>query len=171
MIFESTTIERLAKWEPVENIPIEEMDALLRKLPATHGSALFIHQLEWSQTGMSNYDAFFVSDNELGYGNLSGVGIFVSSLTPFVAIGPMSFSRSPNASSWSGIEPTELIDSESCNDPIARTIFLLLAKTRYRALTRQDALTTLPEGVIPYEYCYVNEPWDRLFHLLFSNTD
>ena len=41
----------------------------------------------------------------------------------------------------------------------------------FSMLRPEDVGQRLPEGVEPDEYCLCSEPWDRVFHALFANTD
>jgi hypothetical protein len=42
---------------------------------------------------------------------------------------------------------------------------------RLSAAVTAEALAKLPPDLVPYEYCFNEEPWDRVFHVLFSDTD
>ncbi len=41
----------------------------------------------------------------------------------------------------------------------------------YRFLDREELAQHLPAHITPDEYCMCAEPWDRVFHVLFANTD
>jgi len=171
MLFDRQTLEQIADWQKVQPIPVARAESLLEKLPTILGTTVTILHIEKSDTGQSNYDYFFVCAGDKRYGRLTGYGVFVSSLVPIVAITPQSVDLSPNSLCWSGIEPSDVIEPGMCYGMLPNALFALFAETEYRLLSRADALTKLPEGIQPYEYCSGEEPWDTVCHLLFANTD
>lgn len=41
----------------------------------------------------------------------------------------------------------------------------------FEFLTREELSQPLPPGVVPYEYCLCDEPWNLVFHAMFARTD
>jgi hypothetical protein len=137
---------------------------------------------------LQNYYSFFVFDKRLfpiimdetseALYHYDGVCVYLSLLSPYSACGRSSMMTFIDKSSqrWTGsalpdIDLDTIIDSPNPNEQIEQIVFATVANVGYQLLTRVELSQLLPDGVVPYEYCLGAEPWDKLFHVLFSNTD
>ena len=64
-----------------------------------------------------------------------------------------------------------VIDPVPGNDPIVDAILHAFLGSPYEFWNKDDLSEPLPLDVEPFEYCLGDEPWDRVFHVLFANTD
>ncbi|MET3493205.1 hypothetical protein [Variovorax boronicumulans] len=121
--------------------------------------------------GLSNYAAVFVHARRGDYGKIEGLQVNMSLLGPFAAIGRKSAHITPTSFARSGLEPEELLASSDLVSEFERSVFSLVEAAGYRVISTEEASERVPEGIRPYEYCLGKEPWDRIFHMLFSDTD
>ena len=124
-----------------------------------------------SDGGMSNYASAFVHNRKNDCGNIKGLYVYLSLLGPIAAIGRDIAYVSGKAQGYCMIEPDALLDANSLESDFEKAIWRAIEAGGYKVLTVQEATEVLPKGVVPYEYCLNNEPWDRVFHVLFSDTD
>jgi len=173
MLLESNTIKALATWQPIEEVSPREVVATLelRFAQAFGPEQVHIAQLENSESGLSSYDLYFVTPVERRFGNTEGVAIYLSSFIRVAALGMMSGYFSPQGCSYAGIRPEDVATSSEHDALLLRTSINAVRESNYHLLTKDEALSRLPSGVVPYEYCFGPEPWDRVFHVLYSNTD
>lgn len=172
-LLESTTIKALAEWQPIEEVSPSEVIANLElRFAQTFGpEKIQIKHLENSDSGLSSYDLYFVAPVERQYGNTEGVAIYLSCFIRVAAIGVMAGFFSPQACSYAGIRPEDIAASVGPEALLLQTSLNAVRESNYHLLTKEEALCRLPSGVVPYEYCFGPEPWDRVFHVLYSNTD
>jgi hypothetical protein len=69
------------------------------------------------------------------------------------------------------LELGSLISPEHLGDPLVEAVVNAIRRGGYEVLSPAEASRPLPAGIEPYEYCYSEEPWDRVFHALFANSD
>jgi hypothetical protein len=127
---------------------------------------------------MSNYFAFFVYDADarrlLG-GEARGVPCVVAQLSlmaPVGVYGRSTFSESERSFGWSNLGLEQVCDPASPPDWMAAAVVASVHEASpYRLVGREVTDQPLPPGVDVYEYCLCAEPWDRVFHALFADTD
>lgn len=108
--------------------------------------------------------------NESGQ-NCLGLYLCLSLLTPIAALARGSAHVAQHSRSYSMPEPEELITPELTRNDWEQAVMASVKHGGFELLTAQQALTPLPAGVASCGYCLTNEPWDRLFHVLFSLFD
>jgi hypothetical protein len=55
--------------------------------------------------------------------------------------------------------------------PVVDAIFVAFEGSAYHFWTKDVLKEPLPSDITPYEYCLGDKPWDRVFHVLFANTE
>jgi len=168
-------LQKLANWEPLEsefgcNSNIYER----RILPILSD----IEKYEHAQTlltnnggNLSNYVAVFVDTSGKELGNIQGLYIHFSLLTPIAAIGRGAAYIGENSWGYSSIEPNEVLEESDTLSPFEAYVLQAVVNGGFKLLTRLSAQEKLPPSISPYEYCLNNEPWDSFIHVLFSDTD
>ncbi|TCS32437.1 hypothetical protein EDC30_1231 [Paucimonas lemoignei] len=121
--------------------------------------------------GLSNYASAFVHNRRGDSGNIEGLYIYLSLLAPLAAIGRETAYVTDKARAYSMIEPSDVLELNNLRTEFEKSVGDLIEAKGFKILSPSEATTKLPSGVVPYEYCLNNEPWDRLFHVLFSDTD
>lgn len=172
-LLESTTIEALAMWQPIEDVSPREVVANLEfHFAQTFGpEKIHIAHLENSDSGLSSYDLYFVAPVERRFGNTEGVAIYLNCFIRVAALGVMTGYFSPQGCSYAGIRPEDVATSAGPEALLLQTSIDAVRESHYHLLTKDEALSRLPSGIVPFEYCFGPEPWDRVFHVLYSNTD
>ncbi|PLC06961.1 hypothetical protein CY658_08185 [Variovorax sp. RO1] len=167
-------LQKLQDWQPIAPACGREGDfynrvvvPLVSQLQALPCSQV----LTFANGGLSTYAAVFVHARCGDNGEVEGLHVCMSLLGPFAAIGRQTAGISKTDFSYSGLEPDELLVSEDSVSEFERSVFSLVEAAGYDVLSPEQAKKQLPEDITPYEYCLGREPWDRVFHLLFSNTD
>jgi hypothetical protein len=64
-----------------------------------------------------------------------------------------------------------LISPDRPNNRLEETVFESIRSGGYELLPPEEVSKPSPPGTKPFEYCFSREPWDRVFHALFGNTD
>ena len=129
---------------------------------------------------MSNYYAFLLyrrrdykRPGKDGAVRLPGVTAYMSLLAPVAVFGRTVSKLYDNT--WTRpqhhLELSEVLDPTTAEGDLETLLMAAVASTPYTFLSPEDVSQPLPEGVTPYEYCYCAEPWDKIFHILFSDTD
>lgn len=128
--------------------------------------------------GLSNYFAFLVFDAALGRapgGEALGVPcvlVQLSLMAPVGVYGLSTFSESKRSFGWSNLGPEQVCDPASPPDWITAAVVAAVHETSpYRLVGPEVTDQPLAAGVEIYEYCLCAEPWDRVFHALFADTD
>jgi hypothetical protein len=173
MRFTAEELESIAGWEPIAP-GFDRDDATLRahiqpildRLASNRALAYHVVQ----DGGMANYFAFIVHETGLSRGPC--IGVYLSLMAAVGIIGRTTFSTGPDFFWWNHIGPEHVCDLESCTSTLERSVVEAVRDSScYELLGRQITDTCLPEGIEIYEYCLCKEPWDRVFHALFSDTD
>ena len=127
--------------------------------------------------GLSNYFAFFVfcpqdrGREHAVYRFQAGITVYLSLFAPVGVIGKAERMLGQGVEAPPYLEIEDLIDPCDCASPLAVLTAKAISTAEYRLLSPNEARQPLPPGVQPYEYCMCHEPWDRVFHGLFANTD
>jgi hypothetical protein len=164
-------IRSLSEWQClVETPPPLSQHHISEDLSKRLGTAVSVRQLDSAESGLSNYDSLFISLKANQQGKCQGILLYTSSLSKIAAISEATIYFAHGAYSYSGIEPDQLLEPK---DPstLVGALSALLLKSGYHLISKAEALVPLPNGVQPYEYCLSKEPWNKVFHVLFSNTD
>ncbi|PJZ43645.1 hypothetical protein [Leptospira brenneri] len=120
----------------------------------------------------NTFAAVFFHSNDIHIGPNEGYTIMFNLYTPIAAFSKDTiiirndFWTHPNI-----YQPTELIDSNNYDNEFEKSVLEILESNGTYVLTVKNALELLPDDIIPYEYCSTDEPWNKLFNLLFSSTD
>lgn len=166
---------KLAEWKPIapgfgrdgENAYEVKVKPVFREIEKLKkGEARVI-----TDGSLSNYASAFVHNRRGDSGNIEGLYIYLSLLAPLAAIGREMAYVSARAWGYSMIEPGDVLELDNLRTEFEKSVGGLIEAEGFRILSPSEATTELPSGVLPYEYCLNNEPWDRLFHVLFSDTD
>jgi hypothetical protein len=167
-------LQKLQDWQPIApkfgrdgDFHDRVVAPLISKLQALPRSQVLVI----ASGGLSNYAAVFVHARRGDNGKIEGLHVCMSLLGPFAAIGRKTAYISGNAFSHGGLEPEELLVSGDPASEFERSVFSLIEAAGYGVLSPEQARERLPDGITPYEYCLGKEPWDRVFHVLFSDTD
>jgi hypothetical protein len=121
--------------------------------------------------GLSNYASAFVHNRKNNCGNIEGLFIYLSLLAPIAAMGRDTAYISGKSQGYCMIEPGTVLNQNSLESDFEKSVWRAIEAGGYKLLSVEEATTALPKDVVPYEYCLNNEPWDRVFHALFSDTD
>lgn len=173
MRFTAEELKSIAGWEPVAH-GFDRDDATL----AVHiqpildclclDRSLRCHTVQDGST--ANYFAFVVHEAGLTRGPC--MAVFLSLMAAVGIIGRTTFWEGPDFFGWNHVGPEDVCDLESCTSPIERSVVEAVRDSScYELLGRQVTDARLPEGIEIYEYCLCEEPWDRVFHALFSDAD
>jgi hypothetical protein len=183
MEFSNEQLEKFSQWQPVE--PGYDRDIATEKCPIINGyikplmndlsstQDVFCETLE--DGGMSNYYSFFLYRSKRKIGVFPGLMIYLSLLAPVGVFGQSIISgsfRSKNLSCmFSGLEPEEVCDVKKVSGELETLFIKLIATTPYRLLTPEEVLRPLPQDITPPECYNCSQPWDKVFHVIFSQTD
>lgn len=121
--------------------------------------------------GLSNYASAFVHNRKNDTGNIVGLYVYLSLLAPIAAVGRDTAYVSGKSQGYCMIEPTAVLNASGLQSEFERAVWCAIEAGGYRLLSVEEATAALPTDVVPYEYCLNNEPWGRVFHALFSDTD
>ena len=126
--------------------------------------------------GLSNYFelfAFNVADAppQDGLRRVDGLLVYLSACAPVGVVGRSQKCIGAEFSSRGPLEIDKLIYPDHLCDPLEQKVFEAIRFGGYQLLSVEEISRPLPPGVEPYEYCFSSEPWDRVFHALFGNTD
>lgn len=126
--------------------------------------------------GLSNYFVLFAYQRAAVPKNptadfVPGLLLYINAGAPIFVAGHSRKVVGPGFYSFAPLELSQLLTTDHATDKFEADIFHLLSSHGYQLLTAEDASRQLPAGVEIYEYCFCNQPWDRVFHALFANTD
>jgi hypothetical protein len=182
MEFTNEQLGKFSRWESVEpgyNRDIAEADCpiingCIKPLLNDLSSIQDVFYQIFDDGGMSNYYSFFLYKSKRKVGRLSGLMIYFSLLAPVGVFGQATVFGSFGSSfsgARSGLEPEEVCDPEELSGELETLFIQYIKTTPYRLLTPQEVLRPLPDDITPTDYCLCSKPWDKVFHVLFSNTD
>lgn len=96
----------------------------------------------------------------------------LSLMAPVGVYGQSTFAVIERSVGWNNLGPEQVSDPDAPPDEIAAAIVAAIRElSPYRLVGREVTDQPLPIGVKIYEYCLCDEPWDRVFHALFADTD
>jgi hypothetical protein len=180
MRFTDEKIASIAAWTPIvagfdrEDSTIDEfLKPIIDRLTAE--GRLVVRVLQ--DGGLSNYYSFYVSDAALGPVGSDArsapcVLVQLSLLAPVGVFGHSTFSSGADFFSWNNLGPEQVCDPAAAEDWIANAVVAAVAEgSPYALLTREVTDRPLPASVEVWEYCLCKQPWDRVFHALFADTD
>ncbi|MDO5691473.1 MAG: hypothetical protein Q4G70_03195 [Pseudomonadota bacterium] len=167
--------EKLVDWEPVD--PSFEfgphqcyqarVSPIFDSIEKLSGARLYVE----NDGGLSNYASAFVCQEKKEVGELTGIYVYLSLLMPLAAMGRGGACITENSWGYDSLEPSAVLQEKDCSSPLERLIAEIIVSNGYELLSPEQANEKLPEGIVPYEYCLNSPPWDRVFHVLFSDTD
>jgi hypothetical protein len=181
MRFSDEELSKIASWTPIaqgfdrEDATIEAcIRPILNRLSSDSRLGLRTTQ----DGGLSNYFAFLVFDATLGRRPGSEaravpcVEVQLSLMAPVGVYGLSTFSESERSFGWNNLGPEQVCDPASPPNWIAAAVVAAVQEwSPYRLVGQEVTDQPLPPGVEIYEYCLCAEPWDRVFHALFADTD
>ncbi|WP_442481233.1 hypothetical protein [Aeoliella sp. SH292] len=100
-----------------------------------------------------------------------GLLIYLSLMAPFAAMGRTDVSYEAKSSAVQPLDLDSLLDPRFGVDRTMDAALEAFNESNYHFLGLSTLLQPLPAHIRPYEYCLGEVPWDRVFHVLFSNTD
>ncbi|MDP6467767.1 MAG: hypothetical protein QF918_08505 [Pirellulaceae bacterium] len=90
---------------------------------------------------------------------------------PVGVIGPTSIVDEPNFFTARPLDLNSIITPVKHVSAAVDDVLDVFDESIYRFLNDVELSQRLPPHVAPNEYCLCDEPWDRVFHVLFANTD
>jgi hypothetical protein len=100
------------------------------------------------------------------------VVVQLSLMAPIGVFGQSTFSEGERSFGWSSLGPEQVCDPASPPDWISAAVVAAVHEASpYRLVGREVIDRPLTPGVEIYEYCLCAEPWNRVFHALFADTD
>jgi hypothetical protein len=189
MHFSREQLENFAAWQPVvagydRHTPLVENFTIHHRIHPLIADITASRQFRshtFEDGGLSNYFAFFLHfSSDLpdishleGYSaiKVSGISVYLSLLAPVGVFGRTSAMIGPRSWSGWGLELADVCNTTEAEGELETTFLSTIAKTPYRLLSREEIMQPLPPGVEPYEYCLCEGPYDKVFHVLFANTD
>jgi hypothetical protein len=181
LAFSPEQLRKIANWEPAATQFIDVDPFLqfiapaLESLPTTYSHSI----IERGDNG--NYAHIFVypvlSPEDLRESRhhrpviVDGLNAYLSLTTPIAAIG-FAQGRIASGSVGAGIlDLDHVIEPTSGIDAITDAVLNVVANTPYQFVNQAFLSDPLPDDIVPDEYCLGREPWDRIFHILFANSD
>ena len=93
-------------------------------------------------------------------------------MAPVGVFGGSTFSEGEDYFACGNLGPDQVCDPASPSGWVAEVVVAAVhGISPYRLVGREVTDQPLPPGVEIYEYCLSTEPWDRVFHALFADTD
>lgn len=183
MSFSEEQLEKIAAWQVADErfASIDPMTTYIRPAVSTLAESGRWQCHIVDDGGLSNYCSIGVH-RSLNKDELScsrqhkpyrgdGVFAYLSLMVPVGALGRTSFTI---ASDMFGADPlgmASIIAPARGTDDIVDAILDAFSESIYRFLDGDTLSQRLPRHIKPDEYCLCDEPWDRVFHVLFANTD
>jgi hypothetical protein len=169
-------LQKLAAWAPIApdfglertNTYKDRVRPVFESMSSLNGAEVRVMS---GEGGLSNYASAFVHNEKGRSGKVKGLCVYLSLLAPLAAVGRDTAYISGKARGYRMIEPTAVLNFESLDSEFERYVWRAIESGGFRVLSPEEATSQLPEGVTPYEYCLNSEPWNRVFHVLFSDTD
>lgn len=183
MRFTDRQLEQLAAWEPADERfsggdPIADyITPVIDRLRETGDWHCYIVE----SGSLGNYFSFAIrpsySKDEIPLPQEfqpyrgDGLLVYLSLLCPVGAIGITSIINSSRLFAFDPLELNSLLVPSKGDSGMVDAILDAFEDSIYQILDAETLSQALPAHITPYEYCLCNEPWDRVFHVLFSNTD
>jgi hypothetical protein len=168
-------LQKLADWEPIApGFGRLEPDAYKTKAQPIFQTIEKLASAKiriMKNGGLSNYASAFIHNSKSDSGKIKGLYVYLSLLAPIAAMGRDTAYFSSNSFASNMTEPNAILQAGDLESEFERDILRAIEAGGFRLLSKEEATTALPEGVTPYEYCLNDEPWDLVFHVLFSDTD
>ena len=183
MLFSKSQLEKIAAWEsPDETFattdPVEQhiQPAIL----ALTRTGYYENSIA-DDGGLSNYYAFAVYP-PLTKSQLSSARhfkpfhgactlVYLSLMVPVGAIGRGTITISSHSYVSGRMKLDSIQTPERGSEKTIDAILDAFDGSVFHFLDRQAFSEPLPPDIKPSEYCLCDEPWDRVFHVLFANTD
>lgn len=170
-----TDLKKIIEWKPIapgfgrdeENAYEVKVRPIFREVATFERAEVRV----MTDGGLSNYASAFIHNRKNDCGNIEGLYVYLSLLAPIAAVGRDTAYVSGKSQGYSMIEPSAVLDASGLKSGFERSVWSAIEAGGYRVLHVSEAMEFLPPGIVPYEYCLNNEPWDRVFHALFSDTD
>lgn len=172
-------IAKIAEWEPVHELLgrgqpllLTHIQPIIDRITASRDLGCKI----LSDDGLSNYFTLFIfliADVPafcLEY-KVNGVLLYLSSCAPVGVFGRRSRCVAPRLTSYDALDIEDLIDPINPKGELEKRTVDAVRSGGYELLSAEEVGRPLPSGVKPFEYCLCHEPWDKVFHALFANTD
>lgn len=127
--------------------------------------------------GLSNYFvlfAFAVADvsSNTPTRQVEGLLIYLSACGPVGVVGRSGKCVGPGCFWHDPLHLETLLSPDEANGRLEQTTIEEIRSCGYELLSVEEVSKPLPPAVEPYhEFCLGPEPWDRVFHALFGNTD
>jgi hypothetical protein len=172
-------ITAIAEWQSIqEGFGREEAQTSIRikaivdriNLCGDHGCELL------EDDGLSNYFTLFafnvadVPSND-PYRRVDGLLVYLSACGPIGVTGPCRKCVGLGFSSHDPLQIETLSSPDQPSGPLEEKVFEAIRLGGYELLSVAEVSKPLPHGVKPFDYCFSPEPWDRVFHALFGNSD
>jgi|GEM_PF-4768165 len=126
--------------------------------------------------GLSNYFTLFshlsidLPDFEISR-RVDGLFAYLSACGPIGVVGRGSIHVGPCHSAFDPLQIESILMPEQCQNRLEELTVEAIHSIGYELLSIAEVSMPLPLGVKPFEYCFGQEPWDRVFHALFGDTD
>jgi hypothetical protein len=184
MRFTDEELAKIATWNPIapgfdrDDATIEaHIRPILDRLTADPRLKLNVMQ----DGGLANYFGFLVYEAAAArllpdgwVRDVPCVVVKLSLMAPVGVFGQSSFSEcvKPWIFGCSNLGPEQVCDPAAPPDWISAAVVAATHEASpYQLVGREVTDQPLPSGVSVYEYCLCPEPWDRVFHALFADTD
>jgi hypothetical protein len=184
MAFTEEQLVKIAAWEPADNrfVANDPVAEFIRPAVSTLSASgrWQCHIVE--DGGLSNYYSIVIHQSldkqELSRSRhckpYSGncVLINLSLMVPIGVLGHGSFTiASDNLVTWSCLDLDTIVAPAYGSDELVDAILDAFKDSIYHFVDRDAVSQCLPPHIAPEEYCLGAKPWDRVFHVLFANTD
>ena len=174
-MFNHEQLLKLSKWEPLEQDFGREdhrcYEAIVRPLRQSLMSQESVRALYLDFGNLAIFATVFIYEGKGDVGSVAGLLVYLSLLTPVAAMGRSNVHIAENECGWSSLEPSQILSADELTAPHEQFAVAWITSVGLRLLGREEALEKLPDDVRPFEYCLNAEPWDRVFHVLFAETD
>jgi hypothetical protein len=172
-------IKAIAEWQPIRlGFGREDAQTAIRiqGIVARLNSSgdLGCEMLE--DDGLSNYFVLFafveadVPSNAIAR-SVEGLLIYLSACAPVGVVGRSRKCVGEGFLSHDPLQIDTIVAPDHPNGRLEEKTFEVIRSGGYELLSADEVSKPLPTGVKAYEYCFSPEPWDRVFHALFGNTD
>jgi hypothetical protein len=186
MRFTTDELVRIARWESIapgfdrdEATVVVHIQPILDHLRSDGTIVCRVVQ----DGGTANYFGFIVHEAVVAHAQSESrkdpmpsgrpcVAVYLSLMAPFGVFGHTTFLDGDDFFALDRLGPEQVVEPKTCRTKMEKAVVKAVRDaSRYELLVREDIQALLPEGVEPFEYCFCGEPWDRVFHILFANSD
>jgi hypothetical protein len=168
----------IASWQAIDDefasLAHPAIDSILHRIESTQAYNVKVFE----DGGLSNYVAFLVCrKQELihepheTYRQLTPLAVNLSLCAPVGVIGCIRASYGTEFCCVDHLEIDDLLDPAVATREIENFVVSVISESPFRLMHPDEVRLPLPPGIVPYEYCYGPEPWDKYFHAIFANTD